>query len=78
LVNASDTPQKVSIILEGARKLDPKAMATVLKSADLNMFNTIEQPFSISPSDQEVVVKGKTMQPELAANSFTVIRIKQK
>jgi len=77
LVNASDKPQKVSIILEGARKLDPKAMATVLKSSDLNMFNTIEKPFSVSPSDQEFVVKGKTLQPELAANSFTVIRIKQ-
>jgi alpha-N-arabinofuranosidase len=78
MVNASDKPQMVTIILEGAKKLDSKAKATILKGDDLKAFNAIDQPITISPSEHEFGVKGKTINPELAANSLTVIRIKQK
>jgi alpha-L-arabinofuranosidase len=78
LVNATGKPQKVTILLDGAKRLDPTAKLTVLKSEDLKSFNTIDQPVLISPMEQVFFVKSKTIHPELAANSFSVFRIKQK
>jgi alpha-L-arabinofuranosidase len=77
LVNASDIPYGLTIILEGAKKLAPNAKLTLLSCDNPEKYNTLEQPGLISPTEKDFVVKGKTIKPELAANSFTVIRIKQ-
>jgi len=77
LVNSSDKAQTTNVVLEGAKKLAPKGKITVLQSEDLDRVNSIEQPTLVSPVELEFVVKGKTINQELPAYSFTVIRIKQ-
>jgi alpha-N-arabinofuranosidase len=77
LVNAGDKAKTANVVLDGAKKLAPKGKITVLKSDDLDRVNSIEQPTLVSPVEQEFVVKGKTINQELAPYSFTVIRIKQ-
>ena len=77
LVNSTDKEQKVTIALEGAKKLATKGTMTVMKSDDLTVFNSIEQPIKIVPIEQELTIKGKTVSNVLSASSFTVIKIKQ-
>ncbi len=77
LVNSTDKEQKVTIALEGAKKLATKGTMTVMKSDDLTVFNSIEQPMKIVPIEQELTIKGKTVSNVLSASSFTVIKIKQ-
>lgn len=77
LVNSTDKEQKVTIALEGAKKLATKGTMTVMKSDDLTVFNSIEQPMKIVPIEQELTIKGKTVSNLLSASSFTVIKIKQ-
>jgi alpha-L-arabinofuranosidase len=77
LVNSTDKVQNANVLLEGAKKLAPKGKITVLKSEDLNRINSLDQPKLVSPVEQEFIVKGKTVNQELAPYSFTVIRIKQ-
>jgi alpha-N-arabinofuranosidase len=77
LVNSSDKVQTANVVMEGAKKLASKGKITILKSDDLDRVNSIEQPTLVSPVEQEFIVKGKTINQELAPYSFTVIRIKQ-
>lgn len=77
LVNSSEKAQTANVVLDGTKKLSPKGKITVLKSDDIDRVNSIEQPTLVSPVEREFVVKGKTINQELAPYSFTVIRIKQ-
>jgi alpha-N-arabinofuranosidase len=77
LVNSTEKAQTVNIVLEGAKKLASKGKITVLKSEDLNMVNSLEQPTLLSPVEQELTIKGKTVNQVLDSYSFTVIRIRQ-
>jgi len=77
LVNSTGKAQPATVVLEGAKKLAPKGKLTVLKSEDLNRVNSLDQPTLVSPVEQELTLKGKTVNQELAPYSFTVIRIKQ-
>jgi len=78
MVNSTDKAQIAKVVLEGTKKLAPKGKITVLKSEDLNRVNSLEQPTLVNPVEQEFIMKGKTINQELAPYSFTVIRIKQK
>jgi alpha-N-arabinofuranosidase len=76
LVNSSEKAQTVNIILEGTKKLMSKARMTVLKSENIDAVNSLEQPALISPAEKELRINGKTANPVLEPNSFTVLRIK--
>jgi alpha-L-arabinofuranosidase len=77
LVNSGDKAQTTNVVLEGVKKLVSKGKITVLKSDDLKKANSLDQPTLVIPVEQELIVKGKTVNQELAPYSFTVIRIKQ-
>ena len=77
LVNSTDKTQTANLLLDGANKLSTKGKITVLKSDDLNKVNSLELPTLVSPVEQELIIKGKTVKQALAPYSFTVIRIKQ-
>jgi alpha-N-arabinofuranosidase len=77
LVNSTGKDQTANVKLEGAKKLATKGKLIVLKSDDLNKVNSLEQPAQVSPVEQELIVKRKTVKQVLAPYSFTVIRIKQ-
>ena len=74
LVNVSGMAQVKEIQIEGIKKLDMKAMLTVLKSADMEKVNTINDPLAISPVEQPLTIKGKKISLNLEPYSLTVIR----
>jgi alpha-N-arabinofuranosidase len=78
LVNSGGEAQPVKVVLEGSKKLAQKAKMILLKSEDLNVANSLEHPSLLSPVEQEVILKGKTVIQTLAPYSFCVIRIIQK
>jgi alpha-L-arabinofuranosidase len=76
LVNTSASVQSKNVVLKTSKKVLPKAMMTILKSDNLNRFNTIDNPDVIKPVNMEIVIKGKSISLTLEPYSFTVIRIK--
>ena len=76
LVNSTEKAQSTRIVLDGSKKMDPKAKMIILESDNTNNVNSLEQPALISPVEQELILKGKTVSPVLEPNSFTVVRIK--
>jgi alpha-N-arabinofuranosidase len=77
LVNSTSSIQPVSIKLDGAKKLAAKGKLIVLRSDDLNKVNSLDEPRKISPTEQDVEIKGKTVKPIIMPYSLTIIRIKQ-
>ncbi len=77
VVNATDRIKTANVLLEGAQELDPKGKIIVLKSDDLQMVNSLEQPALVSPVEKELIIKGNTINQVLAPYSFTVMRIRQ-
>ncbi len=76
LVNSTDSDKPVNIILEGVKKLAQKGKLIILKSEDLNIENSLKQPTLLSPFEQELNIKGKTLKQILSPYSFTVLRVK--
>ena len=76
LVNTSQQAKQVQVVLESAKKPAAKARMMVLKSDDLTAFNSLDQPTRVIPVEQEITLKGKTVNQLLAPNSFYVMRIK--
>ena len=76
LVNASDIKMNPALTLNSKRKFNSRASLTILRSDNPEAFNSLDQPVLIAPVESEMKVTGKTIHPELAPNSVTVIRIK--
>lgn len=77
VVNSSDKMQTVKVVLDGAKKLAAKGTITIMKSDNLNIYNSIEKPIEIVPAEQDFLVKGKVLDLKLETHSFSVIRVKQ-
>lgn len=75
IVNAAATPKPVSIAIQGVKGLTDGRLIT-LRSDDLQALNSLDQPTSISPKEQSIILKGKSIQTEVAPWSFYVIRAK--
>ena len=76
LVNSTGKAQTADILLESSKKLGPTGKIIVLKSDDLNQVNSLEQPYLISPVENELILKGRTVNQVFAPYSFSVLRIK--
>ncbi|MET0392660.1 MAG: alpha-L-arabinofuranosidase C-terminal domain-containing protein [Chitinophagaceae bacterium] len=76
LVNVSGSVRTREISVEGVKKLDGKALLTVLKSGDLNTVNSTGMPVAVSPVEQWLDIKGKKIGMSLEPWSFTVVRLK--
>jgi alpha-L-arabinofuranosidase len=76
IVNTSDKIQTNNIVLQTSKKVSSKAKITVLKNATLDGLNTIDNPEAIKPVDQEITLKGKSIDLSVAPYSFTVLKIK--
>jgi len=77
LVNASDQVKNQKVLLESKKRLNPKAVLSILKSDNPEAFNSQEQPRLIIPVEQELKLNGKTIDLVLAPGTFSVIRITQ-
>ena len=76
IVNSSDTKQTAKFNLEGVKKTSSEAHVTLLRSDKKDAVNSIEQPFAISPQEQKISFKGKSMELPLTPLSFYVVRVK--
>ena len=76
VVNVSPEAIETRIDLEGAGKVESKAKAVVLTSADPMDENTIDQGAKVSPVEREVDTAAAGFTHSFPANSLTVLRIK--
>ncbi|PQA58588.1 alpha-L-arabinofuranosidase C-terminal domain-containing protein [Siphonobacter curvatus] len=76
LVNASSQPQTHTVNLEGVKKLENKGKRFTLKSSEPGAVNSFDQPKQVSPTEEELAVKGTKLNLTLAPQSFTVVRVK--
>lgn len=76
LVNTTGRPQTPLIRLDGSRKSYGSATARILTAAGPDAVNSLDSPTAISPTSSTIPCHGKTITPNLAPYSFSVIRIK--
>ncbi len=76
IVNTSDKQQQKGIVLEGIKKMHPKAQIQILKNEKLDGVNTLYNPTAISPIEETLNVKGKNLNLSLAPYSLSVIKVK--
>lgn len=76
VVNTSDKDVTKQFVFEGVKKLDSKGLITLLKSDDLNKVNSLDEPKSISPTENPLAVSGKKLDIVLPAYSMQVIKVK--
>jgi alpha-L-arabinofuranosidase len=78
VVNASGNTINKMITINGAKKLTPAAIVTVLKSNSVLDVNSFATPEAVSPATSTVQVKGNKLAASLPAYSFSVYRIGMK
>ncbi len=76
LVNTSAKAQAVTIQLDGTKKVAKTAKLVQMKNDNLDAVNSIESPQAVSPTEQNIPLKGNQLPIQLPARSFSVIRIK--
>jgi alpha-N-arabinofuranosidase len=75
IVNTSAVTLKKTILLQTSKKVNTKAVYTVLKHERPDMMNTIDNPEVIKPVDKEIMLKGKSIEMAADPYSLTVLRI---
>ncbi len=78
IVNATATEQSRVIEIKGVSKTDATAKMTLLKNENLDATNSLDQPVTITPSEESVSVKGKKISLSLSPYSFSVVKVKVK
>jgi alpha-L-arabinofuranosidase len=63
-------------LIDGVKKLNPKATVTVLRGEKLGDVNSISNPGVIQPVDRAIQLKGKKLDLALEPYSFSVIKLK--
>jgi alpha-N-arabinofuranosidase len=76
VVNSSKKKQDCEFKVEGAPKLNSKALLTVLSSSDLKAENTFNKPDVVSPVTSQVSVKNKIVKLTLNPYSVNIMRVK--
>jgi alpha-N-arabinofuranosidase len=76
IVNATPDLIGNTIILETSKKVNSKAVCTVLKHERLDAVNTIDNPEVIKPFDKEVTLKGKKIEISADPYSLTILKVK--
>ena len=64
------------IRLDGLKKPSGTGKMLVLKSDNPEAMNSLDQPTQVSPVETAIEAKDKKVSVQIAANSFSVIRIK--
>ncbi|MBO9732747.1 MAG: carbohydrate binding domain-containing protein [Chitinophaga sp.] len=75
LVNTSAATKPVTLAVQGV-KPGAKGQLVTLQHHQLQGLNSLDQPTNISPVTQNIDIKGKTIQTNMAPWSFYVIRAK--
>lgn len=76
IVNTTAAAKPAEIQLNGLKKPGSTGKLIVLKNDNPDAVNSLDQPMSVSPTETAIEVKDKKVMVSLAANSFSVIRVK--
>ncbi len=76
IVNTTAAAKPAEIRFDGWKKANGTGKIIVLKSDNPEAVNSLDQPMQISPKETALEVKDKKVAVSLAANSFSVIRVK--
>jgi alpha-N-arabinofuranosidase len=76
LVNYSEKNQAIDLSIDGLKSFGPLGKLIVLRSDDLKMENSFEDPSRIAPKEESVKVKGKKINFNLLPFSLTVLKVK--
>ncbi|MBC7827823.1 MAG: alpha-L-arabinofuranosidase [Chitinophagaceae bacterium] len=76
VVNTSAELKDRELFIDGVKKLNPKAVLTVLKGEQLQDTNSFSNPIAIQPIDQSIGLKGKKILLSISPYSFNVIKVK--
>ena len=74
LVNASNKKQDKQINING-EKIKSEGKMIVLQSDDLTAMNSFENPFNVSPKEENISIKNKNINISLLPYSFTIIKL---
>ncbi|KPM49046.1 alpha-L-arabinofuranosidase [Jiulongibacter sediminis] len=75
VVNTLGSKREVSLSLNGLSKAVEGTM-TSLHGDDAGVFNTIEEPSKITPSESNVIAENGKLNLQMPSNSFQVVRLK--
>lgn len=76
IANTSDVAKKVTYTFNGLKAGNRKASHTILKSDNIDLENTLDNPNAVIPVTTEISQSGNTMEVELAPKSFNLYTIK--
>lgn len=76
IANTSEVVKKVSYTFNGLKAAVRKGTHTILKSDNLDIENTLDNPNEVVPVTKEISVSGNTLEVELAPKSFNLYTIK--
>lgn len=76
IVNAANQTQRISLQIEGIKKVNATAQITQLQSNDLYGVNSLQSPKHIFPTESSSALKGKKHLINSMPYSFNIIRIK--
>ncbi len=76
IANTSDAVQKVTYTFNGLKAAGRTGTQTVLKSDNLDLENTLDNPNAVIPVTKDLNVSGNTLELELAPKSFNLYTIK--
>ncbi|HET7733972.1 MAG TPA: alpha-L-arabinofuranosidase C-terminal domain-containing protein, partial [Paludibacter sp.] len=76
IANTSDVAKTVTYTFNGLKAAARKGTQTVLKSDNLDLENTLDNPNAVVPETKEINVPGNTLTMELAPKSFSLYTIK--
>jgi alpha-L-arabinofuranosidase len=76
IANTSDAVQKVTYSFNGLKAAERTGTQTVLKSENMDLENTLDNPNAVVPVTKDLNVSGNTLELELAPRSFNLYTIK--
>jgi alpha-L-arabinofuranosidase len=76
VVNTGDKEQSVVIEVPGVKKASAAGTLTVIRSANAEDVNTLDNPFNVKPVEQAISLKGKSIKTVLPAGSVSIIKVK--
>lgn len=76
IANTSDETKKVNYTFNGLKKGERKGTHTILKSDNLDIENTLDNPFAVIPVTNDINITDNVLNVELAPKSFNLYVIK--
>jgi alpha-L-arabinofuranosidase len=75
--NSSNQMQRMKIELSGLKKYNPDAKWIMMQANDLNVVNTLDEPFKIVPGEASFMLTGTEFEFMVKPQSFNVLIISE-